>query len=91
MVFGEVLVAAEILEDFAEGDVADGVGDEVDVFAVTAECAVQKFEGTLMNANAGNGGVLIGAICDGVADDVFVFVLDSFFNVFETGESAVRF
>ena len=91
MIFCQVRVAAEVFEDFAECHVADGVGDEVDVFAVTAECAVQKLEGTLVNADACDGGVLFCAFSDGVLDDVFVFVHDSFFNAFETGESAVGF
>ena len=91
MIFSQVWIAAEIFENFAECDVADGVGDEVDVFAVAAKCAVQKLEGALVNADACDGGILLGAICDGIANDVFVFVNDSFFNAFETGESAVGF
>ena len=72
MIFGKVRVAAEVFEDFAECHVADGVGDEVDVFAVTAECAVQKFECALVDADAGDGGILFGAICDGVANNMLV-------------------
>ena len=44
VVFGEVRVAAEVFEALAEGLVADGIGNQVDMLAVAAECAVQEFE-----------------------------------------------
>lgn len=91
MIFGQVRIAAEVFEDFAECHVADGVGDEVYVFAVAAKSAVQKFECALVDADACDGGVLFSTICDGVLDDVFVFVDDSFFNAFETCEPTVGF
>ena len=40
MVFGEVFVAAEFLEYFAECRVTDGISNEVDVFVVAAKAAV---------------------------------------------------
>ena len=91
MIFSQVWIAAEVLEDLAKGDVADGICNEVDVFAVAAECAVHKLECSLVDADSCDGGVLFGAIGDGVVDDVFVFVHNPFFDAFETGESAVGF
>ena len=91
MVFGEVRVAAEFLENVAESRVADGVGDEVYVFAVTAKATVHQFKCSLMDADASDGGVCFGTFSDGIANDVLVFVHDSFFNALEAGESAVRF
>ena len=91
MIFCQVRVAAEVFEDFAECHVADGVGDEVDVFAVAAEGAVHEFECALVDADACDRDVLFGAICDGFTDDILVFVNDSFFDAFEMCKSAVGF
>ena len=91
MIFGQVRIAAEVFEDFAECDVADGICNEVYVFAVAAKSAVQKFECTLVDADACDGGVSFCTICDGVADDMLVLVHDSLFNALETCESAVGF
>ena len=91
MVFGKVRVTAEFLENVTECCVANGVCNQMDVFAVTAEAAVHQFECSLMDADACDGGVCFGTFGDGVANDVLVFVHDSFFNALEVGESAVRF
>ena len=91
VVFGEVRVAAEFLEDVAEGGVADGIGDEVYVFAVAAKAAVHEFECALMDADGGDGGICACALRDGVADDVLVFENDLFFDALEARKSAVGF
>ena len=91
MIFGQMWIAAEVFENFAKCDVADGICNEMDVFVVAAKSAVHELECTLVDTDAGDGGVLFGAICYGVVDDMLVFVHDSFFNAFETGESAVGF
>ena len=91
MIFGKVRVAAEVFEDFAECDVADGICNEVYVFAVAAKSAVHELECTLMDADSCDRSILLGAICDGIANNMLVLVNDSLFNAFETRESAVGF
>ena len=91
MVFGKVRVAAEFLENVSESSVADGIRNQVYMFAVAAKAAVHEFECALVDADACDGGILLGAISDGVKNDVLVFVDDSFFYVLETRESAVGF
>ena len=90
VVFGEVRVAAEVFEALAEGLVADGIGNQVDMLAVTAECAVQELEGTLVDADSCDGFPGLGAFGDGVLDDFFVLVDDAAGDAFEAGEAAVR-
>lgn len=90
VVFGEVRVAAEILEDFAEGFVANGIGNQMYVFAVAAKSPMQQLECALMDADASNGLAVLGAFHDCITDDFFVLVDDSAFDSFETGESTVR-
>ena len=91
MVFGKVRIAAEFLENVTESRVADGVCNEVYVFAVAAKAAVHELESALVDADACDGGVCFGTFCNRIANDVLVFVHDSFFNALETGESAIRF
>ena len=90
VVFGEVRVAAQFLEHIAEGGVADGIGDELHVFAVAAEGAVHQFERPLVDADAGDGHALLGAIGDGVADEFLVLVDDAVGGALDAGEAAVR-
>ena len=85
VVFGQVRVAAEFPEYFAEGLIANGIGNQVHVFTVAAKTAVQKLERALMNADGGDRAMLYR-----LADDFFVFVDDSAFDAFKAGESAVR-
>ena len=90
VVFGEMRIAAEILENFAEGFVANGIGNQVHVLAVAAKSVVQQFKCSLMDADACDGLSVLGAFRYGFADDFFVFVDDSAFDTFEACEPPVR-
>lgn len=74
MVFGEVRIAAEFLEYVAKCGVANGIRDEVYMFAVAAKAAVQQFKRTLVDADGCDGLACGGAFCNCIADDFFVFV-----------------
>ena len=91
MIFCQVRITAEFFEDFAKCYVADGICNEVDVFAVAAKSAVHELECTLVDADSCDRSILLGAISDGIANNMLVLVNDSFFDAFETCESAVGF
>ena len=90
MVFGEARVAAQFPQDFAEGRIADGIGNELHVLAVAAEDAVHQFEGALVDADACDGHPDFGAFGDGAFDDFLVLEHDAAFDALEVGETAVR-
>ena len=90
VVFGEVRGAAEILEDFAEGFVTNGIGYQVHVFAVAAKSPMQQLKCALMDADSCDGLTVLGAFRDCITDDFFVLVDDPAFDTFEAGESTVR-
>ena len=90
VVFCEVRVAAEFRKYVAEGNVSDGIGDEVHVLAVAAKHAVHELEGTLVDADARDGNAFFRAFGNGAFDDVLVLEHDAAFHALEAGEAAVR-